>query len=166
MEIVLGKKFKNVLKSKIEDYSFEVGILKDKKRREPISYDLEGFNALKNLYGGTARKTGKQSKTMMSEVSKKWRQKENYLQEPFKLKSNKDVLLFVNNFMRVITDKSRPNRLKNLVQAIIRNPILRGDYGSNSFYAVERKGFNRYMIDTGQFFKAILSRVTFRGKDV
>jgi hypothetical protein len=52
------------------------------------------------------------------------------------------------------------------LQAIVRNPILRGDYGKNKKETIKRKGFDRYMIDTGQFFNSIIARVTKKGKDV
>jgi hypothetical protein len=49
--------------------------------------------------------------------------------------------------------------LTNAIQAIVRNPILRGDYGRNNLFTQKVKGFNRLMIDTGQFFNNIKARV-------
>jgi hypothetical protein len=49
--------------------------------------------------------------------------------------------------------------MENLAQAIIRNPILRGDYGSNSALTRKIKGFDRFMFDTGQLFQSIKAKV-------
>lgn len=46
-------------------------------------------------------------------------------------------------------------RLENASQALVRNPILRGDYNPNSSAWAKRKGFNHWGIATGTIFKNI-----------
>jgi hypothetical protein len=50
------------------------------------------------------------------------------------------------------------------LQAIVRNPILKGEYGRNSRLTQKIKGFNRYMIDTAQLFKNIKADVKVKGR--
>ena len=49
-------------------------------------------------------------------------------------------------------------RILNGMRAVVRNPILRGEYGKNSAKWAAVKGFNDLLMMTGQFFKAIEAR--------
>ena len=65
----------------------------------------------------------------------------NILKDPFKAKGNLDLLKLVGNFFKFVTSKNyltgsptkaaNQRRLENAVQALVRNPITRGEYGSN-----------------------------------
>jgi hypothetical protein len=66
----------------------------------------------------------------------------------------------VNEILKLGFGRSEMKRVQNLLQAVIRNPILRGDYGRNAMSTARNKGFNRLFIDTGQFFRAIKAKVT------
>lgn len=68
--------------------------------------------------------------------------------------------------MEMITIKPNMSkkRLENLLQAIVRNPILRLEYGKNTATAADNKGFDRHLFDTGQMFKAITARAKRVGK--
>ncbi len=50
-------------------------------------------------------------------------------------------------------------RCENLLQAIVRNPILRGEYGKQGRSTTRTKGFYSPMIDTAQLFKSIKASV-------
>lgn len=157
MEFKIDKRFKDHLKAKLGTYDIEIGVLKDKPHKWPLSFRLHG---LKKFAGGPARKISpKASYATLNDVSKAWRKRENYLRAPFKSKSNKDILLLLKEFLNYTMGRSTERRLINLAQAVIRNPILRGDYGVNTKQTEKRKGFNRYGIDTGQFFKSIEARI-------
>lgn len=151
------------LKAAIEAQYFEVGILEPAEHREAKDKNqgLTAFNEKKFL-NGWARKAGTKVDGEMQEIGGELQKQYNWLGNPFKKGNEKqaEILNFAKAYISEI-QKARPshNRVRNLVQAIVRNPILRGDYGSNSTLTLIRKGFDRTMIDTGQFFNAIQARV-------
>lgn len=162
MKLELGKSFTKKLKRRIEQYEFEVGILDDKPHREPVEQSLYGEPSLGTYAGGPIRKATRKAGPMsIGEVlvANMERLNINLLLRPFQEK-NSDILRFTRAFMEMIT--SRPNmskkRLENLLQAIVRNPILRKEYGNNKAATADNKGFDRHLIDTGQTFKEIRAR--------
>lgn len=179
----LDGKFRKQAKGIIEKYYFDIGVLQDGPHKDPIRAknarkagfkkdknltpsEAKTLGGLKSFAGGPARKVGRKSRSTISEVSEDLRTKTgiNFYTEPFKSKRNADILRFLKQFFDVIGGRSQGKRLENTLQAIVRNPILRGDYGTNSEAAAKNKGFNRFMIDTAQLFKAITAKV--RRRDV
>ena len=69
------------------------------------------------------------------------------------------------NFSSSRLAAQRSARAENLLQAIVRNPMLRGDYGPNlQRRRRKRRGSDRAMIgDTAQLFKAIKAIVKVKG---
>lgn len=162
--IKLARPIDQVLKGKIEPYAFEVGILQDGPHKAAASKK----KGLKNYAGGPARKLSQRVDGTMSEVSASVRKQTgvNYLTVPFKNR-NDDAVKMLRGFMDLVFNEgkvSKKKRLENLIQAVVRNPILRGTYGRNKKVTAEIKGFNRKMIDTSQLFKAIKARVRFTKK--
>lgn len=167
MLIRLDKKFRKNLQGKFGKYQFQVGVLQDKPHREPFegSPGLDFEDRLQNYAGGLVRKTTrKPSGLTVSEVSANLRHHMgvNYLIEPFHQKSS-DIIKFTNEFFKLVFGRSQKKRAENLLQAVVRNPILRGDYGNNSRYTTIIKGFDRFGIDTGQLFKAIKAVCNIKG---
>lgn len=163
MRIEFDKRFQKKLKGRIERYQFEVGVLEDKAYKLPRRGERgrKGKDVLSNYAGGPVRKKSRSDSGLkISDVSAENRERlgVNYLLEPFKHKSS-DINRFTQGFFKLITGESQGRRLTNLLQAIVRNPILRGEYGQNSELTKKIKGFNRPMIDTAQLFKAIKARV-------
>lgn len=159
MKLELTKGFIRKLRNRAEGYQFEVGILEDGPHKKAKRWKTKG--ELGSYAGGPVRRTSnKPSGKDLSEISKEIRESSghNYLVEPFKNTSS-DIIQFTNTFFKYAFGRSTEKRLTNLLQAIVRNPILRGEYGSNSELTQKIKGFDRYMIDTGQFFKAIQARI-------
>lgn len=157
MQLTLDKRFRKKLQGRIEGYDFQIGVLKDKAYKLPMRDASLGSYA-----GGPVRKRSpNKSGLTISQVSQENRERLgiNYLSAPFKSKKNKDILRFLGVFFKVVTGRSKPKRLENLLQAVVRNPILRGDYGPNARVTKRIKGFDRAMIDTGQLFRAIVSSV-------
>lgn len=164
MQLNLNKGFAKRLQKRFDNYSLQVGILQDAAHKEakPAS------DGTSTYAGGPVRKKGKPSRNTISDISSDMRERLgfNYLSEPFKKRSS-DIIKFTNSFfLLVFGKKGAEKRTENLLQAIVRNPILRGDYGSNAAKTQKIKGFNRYMIDTGQLFKAIRAAVKGRGRGV
>ncbi len=164
--IELGKSFGQKLKGRVQAYRFEVGILQDDSYKKPKvgKRGLHGDDVKATYAGGPVRKKSSiDSGKTISDVSKANRDRigKNYLVEPFKRKSS-DIIRFTEAFFKVIGGSTQVKRLENLLQAIVRNPILRGEWGSNSDITKKIKGFDRPMIDTGQLFKAITAKVVKR----
>lgn len=162
-------KLKERLEKSLHGYNFEVGVLSGQQHFEPMMNDPGKPPQLKSFAGGPARKqsrvpsdltTGK----ILIENSK--RLGVDLLRAPFKSKNNQEINNFTKAFFTMaLSDTNKQGairnakRLINLVQAIVRNPILRGDYGSNKGTTADAKGFDRLLIDTGQMFKNIRARI-------
>jgi hypothetical protein len=161
IEIKLDNRFMKRVKGTVEKYEFQVGILQDKPHRAAA----DKSKGLSTYAGGPTRKKSRtESGLTVSQVSERLRKQTgiNFFTRPFKSKKNKDLLRFVQEFFKIVTGRSQPRRAENLLQAIVRNPILRGDYGRNSRVTKDIKGFDRFMIDTGQLFKSITAKVVKR----
>lgn len=153
-----------VLKGKIEAYHFDVGIIKDGPHRAPASKE----RGLKNFAGGPARRVRGKSNGPISEVSRDVQRNTGIriYRQPFRRKSD-DANRMLKAFFQLVFNENkatRMRRLENLIQAVVRNPILRGTYGKNKSATAKNKGFNRKFIDTAQLFKAIRAKVHWRGK--
>lgn len=162
MQLKLNNRFKKKLESVFDKYQFEVGILDDAIHKEAVETRLFGEPDLKSYAGGSIRKTSRKSsgKTISDIfIENQERLNTDLLREPFQKRSS-DIIKFSNAFMKMILSKaSMTKRVENLLQAIVRNPILRGDYGGNTAATADNKGFDRGLIDTAQMFKAIRARV-------
>lgn len=152
------------LQKTINTYNIQVGVFDNVPRKKAVS----GKNAkIGTLAGGAIRKSRLANvPTMSGDVAAKLQQKFHWLDRPFRSSNNqsKEILAFTKYFMTTIAygkkDISSLKRIANLMQAIVRNPILRGDYGRNSPGYAKLKGFNRLLFDTGQFFKSIKAKVS------
>lgn len=163
MNLKLGTSWTKKLEHNIERYQFEVGILNDKPHKDPAPTPLFGDPSLGTYAGGPVRKTGttiSDKSTAEILIDNMRRMNINLLLRPFQEK-NSDILKFTDYFLRLVTGRqgTSEKRIENLLQAIVRNPILKQEYGPNRASTADAKGFNRKLIDTGQMFKAIRARV-------
>ncbi len=163
MQLKLDDRFKKTAKGMFEKYNFVVGILEDKAHKNPKRgvHGLKGQEIINIYAGGPVRQMSTTPGPLsVSEVSESFRKNTgiNYLTEPFKKRDDK-IIKFANEFLKLCFGKSTRKRVENLLQAIVRNPILRGDYGHNSRLTRKIKGFDRLGIDTGQLFKNIKASV-------
>jgi hypothetical protein len=159
MNITLNPKFRKNLEGRFGKYSFEVGVIEDGPHKEAKrgARGLKGKDVIGSFAGGPIRKKSTLNSALtIAEVSEANRERMgiNYLTEPFK-KTGSDIIKFTQEFFRLAFGGTEKRRAENLLQAVVRNPILRGDYGSNSALTKKIKGFDRKMIDTAQLFKAI-----------
>jgi hypothetical protein len=79
----------------------------------------------------------------------------------FNRMSNEDVIDITEQIGKAISEDSDDadrRRYLNGLQAIVRNPIMRKEYGSNSPVTVKIKGFDWVGVMTGQFFDNIRAR--------
>ena len=170
MLIKLDKRFQKRVSGVFGKYTFEVGVLTDAPHKQARVGERGqgGKDVITSYAGGPARKTSRRNSGLtIAQVSAANRERMdvNYLTEPFEKKTS-DIIKFTNEFFKLAFGKSEKRRAENLLQAVVRNPILRGEYGSNSTLTSRIKGFNRNMIDTAQLFKAIKAKVKVRGSSV
>lgn len=149
----LDGRFKKQLRGTFGQYEFDVGVLKDSPYRSAKPAD----QGLTKLAGGPVRRKGKQSGISVSEVGRRIREEHGvqYLTKPFENKKNADILRFSKEFFKLCLGTGQKRQVENYLQAVIRNPITRKDYGPNTSLTAKIKGFNRFLIDTGQFFRSI-----------
>lgn len=178
--IKLDGRFKKQLKLAFKHSQANVGILRDKPHKLPITAtaarkrswkkdsSADPFTAkvagmYKTYAGGLARRTGKKSEDTIAGVSEKLRKRTgiNFYTRPWKMRSNREIVRFTKIFVKgLLRPKEVPlRRMENLLQAVVRNPIVRGDYGRNSAVTAKIKGFNRFMIDTAQLISNIKAKV-------
>jgi hypothetical protein len=169
MQIKLGKNFSEKVQGRFSRFEFEVGVLNDGPHKQPAERPpgAENFNQNLGRYaGGPVRKKSREDGPLtIAQVSAANRERTgvNYLTEPFKRKDS-EIIAFSNAFFRMASGKANSlrKRCENLLQAIVRNPILRGEYGRQARSTTREKGFYRPMIDTAQLFKAIRAVVKVR----
>lgn len=173
MQLKLGKTFGEKIQTRFERFEMQVGVLNDASHKEPQERagGANDFgNNLSSYAGGPVRKKSKANGPLtIAQVSAANRDRTgvNYLTEPF-MKRDSEIIRFSEAFFKMATSNSAStlNRVRNLLQAIVRNPILRGEYGKQARSTTREKGFYRPMIDTGQLFKAIQAEVKVTGRRV
>lgn len=148
-------KVAEAFRQRIGAYEIDVGILRDMAPAQPAPKSA-GF---KNLAGGPALKIKGNALGSLSDVAQELDVRHNWLLAPWHNPGNKEVLRVVEEFSKVLTNKNQNfRRLENAAQAVVRNPILRGEYGDNTQETAEAKGFNRLLIRTGRFFGSIKAK--------
>ena len=118
-------------------------------------------NGLKRFAGGSARKVSRtQGNTTTSELAVKFEKEHNIFSAPLENEKNIEVVKILEDLVSwYFQGQDNRKRIENGAQAVVRNQILRGDYGHNSSNTIETKGFDRILIDTAQFFNSIIGDV-------
>ena len=138
---------------KLDKYQVQVGLLEDKKRKQPK------FGEFKSYAGKTLLREGKVSAgDSLVEVAESLDRKYKWLRKPFLIKNNKEVVMVLNDIVKDMNGQDLKQRILNGFQAVVRNPILRGEYGKNTTSWAKKKGFNQLLMMTGQFFKNVKAR--------
>lgn len=154
-----------------EKYSFEVGILEDGPHLDAArgQRGLHGQDVITTYAGGPRRKLAvprKDSGKTIADVSSDLRKHLgfNFYQKPFENRSS-DIIKFTSQFFKMVFKDTAANkkRCENLLQAVVRNPILLGKYKTEGNLTKVIKGFSRPMIDTAQLFKAIKAHCSEKG---
>ena len=138
---------------KLSKYEVQVGLLTDAKRKKPL------FGKFKNYAGKRLLRTGGLSKgaslvTVAEYLDKRFK----WLRKPFLLGKNKEVVIVLNDIVKHMNGKGDKQRILNGFQAVVRNPILRGEYGKNNAKWAKIKGFDDLLMMTGQLFQKIQAR--------
>lgn len=147
------KNLSKKLSFRISKYEVQVGLLADGKRKKPL------FGKFKSYAGKTLLREGGVSKgASLVSVAEYLDKRYKWLRKPFLRKNNKEVVVVLNDIVKHLNGKGDRQRILNGFQAVVRNPILRGDYGKNSSSWAKVKGFSDALMMTGQFFKNIKAR--------
>lgn len=158
MRLEISKSFAKKLAGRIEKYEFEVGVLRDKTRFQDTS-------EIREYAGGPVLKQSRQKSDQTNAdvlVSNMKRLNIDLLRRPFEEDSS-EINRFTKAFLQMATGgKVALKRVENLLQAVVRNPILRQEYGQNSTSTADLKGFNRHLFATSQMFKSIIAKATKR----
>lgn len=160
MKYTLGNTWSKKMQKSIEGFDMSIGIQDKKQHKNPK------YKSSKSYAGGPARSiSSKQGNASIGEIFiyNMKRMGVDLLREPFKRKSS-NIIKFTHEFLKLAIKARGHNkkRVENLLQAVVRNPILSQDYGGNSTNAIKRKGFDRHLIDTSQLFRAIKAKVLSR----
>ena len=163
VEFKLGDRWTEKFANRIERFEFEVGVLDNKARREPkpLTSFQDVAPTLGNFAGGPVSKLSTDKSQVTNAqvlIENMERLNTNLLKEPFQ-DSSSELNRFTKAFMDlVLATGMSQKRVENLLQAVVRNPILKLEYGSNSAFAADGKGFDRHLFHTGQMFKSIIAR--------
>ena len=148
--------FEEKLRKSIEGYEFEIGILAN----EP---HYKAANDKSSYAGSDRRLVTRTAEKGMQELGGELETRFSWLSRPF-MEWSRDMYVFAEEYLKSLSAKDfNVRRVENYAQAIVRNPILRGDYGSNTEFTAQKKGFNHLLWDTAQFFKAIKARLIKKG---
>lgn len=162
MKLTLGKSFGVKLQERIGRYEFEVGVLDDKPHLPALESAFGLEPALGSYAGGPIRKTNRMGESTASIgevfVQNQERLGIDMLKGPFQ-NDTSELNIFTTAFLKfAVGAKVSVKRVENLLQAVVRNPILREEYGTNNPATADMKGFDRHLFDTAQMFKAIKAR--------
>lgn len=154
MEINLGDDFLEANVKAFENQRVRVGILDEfQMAAVPASAEERGLKTLRGT-GEKARKIKSRSKTLPL------RQLAVYLDAQYGVftnainnASNNDLNLVTKELIKAFSGgEVEQRRIQNAAIALIRNPILRKDFGSNMRSTSDVKSFDWPMVDTGTFF--------------
>lgn len=162
VEFKLEKGIATKLKGRYQGHSLLTGVLNSKYHYAAQRWKPSKPENMKTFLGGKARKQTNVIDGKMKDIFIEAQNTVgvNLLSAPLKQKKSKDIMSLLNWFFKMVQgSNSAIKRLENALQALIRNPILRGDYGGNTELTAKIKGFDRLFIDTGQVFKNITAKV-------
>lgn len=157
----LDRRVKKKIQAAFAGGSAEAGVLKDGPHRRAQS-KKKGFD---NLSGNRIRKKSRKVDGTIGQVSERIRKNQvDYLRRPFDKDGTKTIREMKKSFFAYMQGKGTKKEAEAALQLVIRDPIFRRKYGPNSPKARKNKGFSWRLVDTAQFFKAIIARVKKKGR--
>ena len=148
-----GRNFAETIQVELDKYTIDVGILQDKPSYAPID------GRYKMYAGQKLAVTGRKITGSLTDVARQLDKRFHWLERPWRIEQNQDVIQVVNDIIESINmNHTGKQRVLNGVQAVIRNPILGDYYGRNSARWASKKGFNKLLMYTGQFFQNIKAK--------
>lgn len=155
----IDERFKRTFTARYKGASFQAGILENK----PHYAAMPRKKGLTSAFGGPARKQSRKVRGTVADVGERLRKSgADYLRAPFNAPNSGPMRRFRKAFGDFLARKKGVTKkhVEQVLADVIRTPILQGKYGRNSAAWARIKGFNRKFIDTAQFVKAIVGKVT------
>ena len=156
------KQLKEIADSMEEEITLEYGYFE----RLPLNAPAEGLKSIgKGLQG---RKVGKRTGGDSVELAIELENKYGFLTKPADEKSREMQGLMEQIISyKLYGNKEAKNKVVNSAKALVLKPILNDKYGRNSKETAENKGFNKFLIDTGQTIKRLAVRISKgKGKEI
>lgn len=155
------KKFAKGLLS-INDQSVRVGVLNRGKKANNAKRPLNKLALTNKVKRNAATTKGSGKNPKLIQIMAMLNKEHGMLDKALEVAGNKEILELADLFVELGLDKKgdlvRIRRIQNLCRAIVRNPILRKEYGNNKPSTVKSKGFDQLGINTGTLFKNIEAR--------
>lgn len=154
------KKILGKAKKKLKNTVTTSAYRKEQKRKAMVaSHRARGLGTME---GGPVRLKKAKVRGTVAEVGEYVRKvhKIPYLTRPFENPNTPETKKFTRAFFQLLSGKEKSySKVESLLRDIIRIPILKKKYGSNSAKARKVKTFDRLAIDTGQFYQAISAKI-------
>lgn len=118
---------------------------------------------LGTLEGGPVRLKSVKTRSTTATIAERIRTELgiDWLRTPVRRENTPEMKALRKAFFDLVTGKNRNySAVETKFRAVLRIPILKKRYGRNTPAAAKEKTFNRFLIDTGQFFKAIVAKVS------
>lgn len=120
---------------------------------------------LGTLEGGPVRLMKNSTYSTNAEIGEKIRKEHGvpWLTDPIHKYNSKEMKELRKALYDLWTGKNKNySAVEAKFRAVLRIPILRQRYGRNSEATARNKTFNRFLFDTGQFYKAIIAKIRVR----
>jgi hypothetical protein len=134
----------------------------DKAKKMRAAHRARGLGTLE---GGPVRLQKPKTWGTVAEVGEAIRKIHgiDYLRTPVRRENSPEMKELRKAFFDLLRGRNKNySAVEAKFRAVLRIPILKARYGRNTSAAARVKTFNRKLIDTGQFFKAIIARVRVR----
>lgn len=156
----------NLLEKEIDEFEsqrVQVGVLDKAKMASIPRSRKKGLSRIK----GTSyprRKIHKKSKILtVTKLAEYMDEYYGFISDAPLVPSNTDLIKVTNELIKIFNGDLDPRRVENAAIAIIRNPIIRMDYGRNAASTEKEKGFNRPLVDSATLFNNITAKYYIKG---
>lgn len=150
--------YRGQIKARYQGHALEIGV-NDKPHkgvRYPVRYG--------SYEGGPVRRRGAEDTRMtMADLASMWGGRFDIFRKPFRGRAKSpEIKRFLKSYGRYLSGRGTKKEAQDRLAAVVRIPIIKKRYGRNSASWARVKGFNRLMVDTGQFLRSIKARITRR----
>lgn len=153
IKVKLNESFLDKEVKEFEAQRVNVGVL-DKSKYAAIAKPKSA--GLKNMKGVQANYIKKRDKTFpMWQLADFLDYHYGFISKAAINPNNADLVLVMNELKKIFDGKVNPKRTENAAIALVRNQILRKDFGSNAESTEKQKGFDMPLVRTGAMFSSI-----------
>jgi len=136
---------------KLNDQQVKIGVFSDRKAKK-----ANRKKPLLNFYNNRKKsRVGKNSKSTIKEVAGYNEDNYQLFSRATSVANQQDLIKVINLFADLEKTDNKIRQIENACQALVRNPLLRGDFGANTKEREKVKRFNLLGVDTGTLFNNI-----------